>query len=287
MVEFSSKFCGYCATIMLTLARLILFIWCFQLAFVAIALMLVANEINFEDKINGIEKPELVLLVYMGLGALVAIALIGIVATYTRDRKHLSMFGLIPACAALLGAAGTYMKYMHRDGRGREFARFNKTMSAAMGNYMWYGAGVNEATDLWDNVQEKLKCCGLLGSQDWSRWRPSGMLKSVLPASCCSTMARTFAPHGRCFTYHAYSSGCLARHELIKEENIAHRLLPILLGLVLMVVLTFSIAKRRSAPSNGSQHQTDKYSAVENAAYVRRSGRDQEQEDERPLVVSE
>ncbi|RWS29183.1 CD63 antigen-like protein, partial [Leptotrombidium deliense] len=79
-----------------------------------------------------------------------------------------------------------------------------------------YDEGKQNSTynEVVDEMQEKLKCCGVNNSADWISWN------KTIPASCCAKKDKTSvdADNATCTEDKAFSQGCLhAFEEVIKS----------------------------------------------------------------------
>jgi hypothetical protein len=112
-----------------------------------------------------------------------------------------------------LTALATYDLY---KGSGHRKQSLFSNLKIAQPSYDWYLESGDrlpkEATSKWDDIQQKLECCGVEASSDWNDFRPKNLAKDVLPESCCTMRSRAHSTDGLCHFEHAFETGCESQY---------------------------------------------------------------------------
>uniref|UniRef100_A0A6G1S514 CD63 antigen n=1 Tax=Aceria tosichella TaxID=561515 RepID=A0A6G1S514_9ACAR len=253
MAKFVSSLREYLISILLIIARAILFIFCIRVAIGSLIFFFACNKPEeTSSSSSGGPTPEAInspekLSLYIQHVLLLVISAIGIYGTYKRDLRYLQFFALVIASLAVVNGVAIYHDYREQDS---ELARFRMGMSFAELKYGWYQTGANEETLAWDTLQEKTECCGLKNASDWDYLRPTHLAKDTLPGSCCPSQARAESYDGRCHHEDAYKVGCLTLFGQLKRMNRTNRITVVVQALI-AALLALCIAKPPGKSSTG------------------------------------
>jgi hypothetical protein len=166
---------------------------------------------------------------------------------------------------ALLSSANLYRRYA---GREADEVKFGTGLMSIQPQYAWYSPEPNNSTELWDEVQRTLECCGVHEPDDWKPFRPSNVPKDVLPATCCPALAVLATVDDRCHANKAFKEGCMEHYREFKQYMSLAGVFDVAYYLML-AVLALSVARSSSERSGAPANQ---YSRFDGSVYVRRPG---------------
>lgn len=115
------------------------------------------------------------------------IAFLGCTGAVKENRCMVTLFGLLLFVIFIVEIAGGISAYVHKD-------ELQDILKKGMNDSIEQGKG--DAMTAWDEMQSKLKCCGVDGAQDWV------VAKGMVPPSCCNPQEPT------CNTESAFKPGC-------------------------------------------------------------------------------
>ncbi|BFY99258.1 hypothetical protein BsWGS_02298 [Bradybaena similaris] len=137
--------------------------------------------------------------VIVGGCVMVVVAFLGILGAVLENRVILGIFFTIVLLLLILFVVAVVVAFAYRDELKEEIKeRMNDTLMYQ------YGVNVNtssenmDITNLWDDIQKNLHCCGVYGRStnsltSWFQWQQSQWFKSqtgnkkYVPESCCNT----------------------------------------------------------------------------------------------------
>jgi len=74
-------------------------------------------------------------------------------------------------------------------------------MEKLMTNYNWFSASNDRATQVVNDIQSSLHCCGASQSSDWNEHRPANVTSDEFPNSCCDGVEQgKFCPSTAIYT---------------------------------------------------------------------------------------
>ncbi|BFZ16397.1 hypothetical protein BsWGS_19436 [Bradybaena similaris] len=137
--------------------------------------------------------------IIVGGCVVVVIALIGVIGAIKENRILLGIYSTVTLLLLILFVVAASVGYAYRDILGEKIA--TEMESSLLNRYsvdVEHNDANNDLTNVWDDLQRKLKCCGVKGRmpgslKSWFLWQNSTWFKSqtmmpkkYVPESCCN-----------------------------------------------------------------------------------------------------
>ncbi|XP_073245153.1 CD63 antigen-like [Porites lutea] len=153
-------------------------------------------------------------IIIMVVGAIIAvISFFGCCGAIRENRCLLGTFFAVMLLVFGLEVAGTVLGYVYRD---QVKTQLKKDLDNALNQYRQDGKdGVTKAFDL---LQEKEKCCGVNGYEDWQTTPFTNGTHGIVPDSCCKKMK---SGCGNKFSKdNIYTEGCYEKTLALLRDNL-------------------------------------------------------------------
>uniref|UniRef100_A0A0B7A437 Tetraspanin n=1 Tax=Arion vulgaris TaxID=1028688 RepID=A0A0B7A437_9EUPU len=132
--------------------------------------------------------------IIVGGSIMVFISFLGFVGALFENRLLLGLYFIITILLLILFVVSAAVAFTYRDSlKDQIMKQMNDTLMYQYGNN-------GDLTNVWDNMQQDLQCCGVYGrtpnsSQSWYMWQQSTWFntqnstapKMLVPVSCCNT----------------------------------------------------------------------------------------------------
>lgn len=144
------------------------------------------------------------IVIIVGGSVVVALSLVGCCGALSESRKLLAIYFSVLIILLAVFIAGAAIGFHYRDDLEEELEKeMTKTLKERYDVDTANNDKNQDVTDIWNKIQNKLKCCGVSGgltsTSSWFMWQQSSwfnsqiqFFKDYVPTSCCKTDGHTF-----------------------------------------------------------------------------------------------